>query len=169
MRLPNRKTTVTLLRLIHIVSGGFWAGAGMLMGWFVAPAARSAGPGAGPFMQALLKRKVTTVLVSAGIVTVGGGLWLWAIRRPTMTRWQDWALAIGAASAIVALTIGIGWQRPTTARMSALGSEIASGGAPPTPQQAGDLQALQGKVGRFASIISSLFAIALAGMALGGG
>jgi len=160
---------VILLRLIHIVSGAFWAGAAMLMGWFVAPAARAAGPAAGPFMQALLKRKVATVLVSAGVVTVGAGVWLWAIRRPTMTRWQDWALAIGAASAIVALAIGLGWQRPTTGKISALGAEIASGGSPPTPQQAAELQRLQGKVGSYASILSYLFAIALAGMALGGG
>jgi hypothetical protein len=160
---------VILLRLVHIVSGAFWAGAGMMMGWFVAPAARSAGPGAGPFMQALLKRKVTTVLVSAGFLTIGAGLWLWAIRGPTMTRWQDWALAIGAVSAIVALTIGIGWQRPAAAKISALGAEIASAGSPPTPQQAAEMQRLQGRVGRFASILSYLFAVALAGMALGGG
>ena len=160
---------MTLLRLIHIVSGGFWAGAGMMMGWFVAPAARSAGPGAGPFMQALLKRKVTTVLVSSGIVTVGAGLWLWAIRRPTMARWQDWALAIGAAAAVVALTIGIGWQRPIGARVSALGAEIAGAGSPPSPQQGAELARLQGRMGRFASILSYLFALALAGMALGGG
>lgn len=160
---------MTLLRLIHIVSGGFWAGAAMMMGWFVAPAARSAGPGAGPFMQALLKRKVTTVLVSTGFLTIGAGLWLWAIRRPTMTRWQDWALAIGAVSAIVALTIGIGWQRPTAAKVSVLGAEIAGAGSPPTPEQAAEMQRLQGKVGRFASILAYLFAVALAGMALGGG
>ena len=159
---------MTVLRLIHIVAGGFWAGAGILMGWFVAPAAKSAGPGAGPFMQALLKRKVPMILISSGVVTVGAGLWLWAIRQPTMSRWQDWALAIGALSAIVAITIGVGWQRPTGAKMMALGSQIAAGGSPPTPEQGAEMGRLQGKLARYGSTLSYLFAIALAGMALGG-
>jgi hypothetical protein len=159
---------VTVLRLIHIVAGGFWAGAGIMMGWFVAPAARSAGPGAGPFMQALLKRKITTVLITAGLITVGAGLWLWAIRQPTMSRWQDWALAIGAVCGIVAVTIGIGFQRPTGAKVQALGQQIATAGALPTPEQGAEMGRLQGKMAGYGSTIAYLFTIALAGMALGG-
>jgi hypothetical protein len=159
---------LTLLRLIHIVSGGFWAGAGILMGWFVAPAVRSAGPAAGPFLQALLRRRVITVLLTAGSVTVAAGLWLWSIRQPTMGRWQDWALAIGALSAISALTIGVGWQRPTIAKLQALGALIAGAGSPPTPEQTAEMGKIQGRLGRFGSILSYLFTIALAGMALGG-
>jgi hypothetical protein len=159
---------MTVLRLIHIVSGGFWAGAGILMGWFVAPAARAAGPGAAPFMQALLKRKVPMILIGTGAVTVAAGLWLWAIRRPTMSRWQDWALATGALAAVVAITIGVGWQRPTAAKMQALGEQIASGGAPPTPAQGQEAGRLQGKLAQYGSTIAYLFVVALAGMALGG-
>jgi hypothetical protein len=159
---------VTLLRLIHIVAGGFWAGGGILMGWFIGPAARAVGPAAGPFMQSLFKRRITTVLLTAGSVTVAAGLWLWAIRQPTMGRWQDWALAIGALSAITALTIGIGWQRPTIARIQALGAQIMDAGSPPTAEQAAEMGRLQGKMGLFGSTIAYLFAVALAGMALGG-
>lgn len=160
---------VTLLRLIHIVAGGFWAGAGILMGWFVAPAARSIGPGAGPFMQALLKRRVPTILISTGLVTIGAGLWLWAIRQPSMNRWQDWALAAGAVAAIAAVAIGITLQRPTAARMMALGQQIVAAGSPPTPEQGAEMGRLQGKLAVYGSTLSYLFAIALAGMALGGG
>lgn len=159
---------MTVLRLIHIVAGGFWAGAGIMMGWFVAPAARSVGPGAGPFMQALLKRKVPMILITSGLITIGAGLWLWAIRQPTMSRWQDWALALGALSAIVAVTIGIGLQRPTAAKVMALGQEIATAGAPPTPDQGAEMGRLQGKLAVYGSTLAYLFAIALAGMALGG-
>ena len=159
---------MTLLRLIHIVAGGFWAGAGILMGWFVAPSARSIGPAAGPFMQALLKRRITTVLLTAGSVTVAAGLWLWAIRQPAMGRWQDWALAIGAVSALAALTVGFGWQRPTGARIQVLGAQIMSAGSPPTTEQAAEMGTLQGKMGRYGSTIAYLFTVALAGMALGG-
>jgi hypothetical protein len=160
---------VTVLRLIHIVAGGFWAGAGILMGWFVAPAARSIGPGAGPFMQALLKRKVPTILIASGLVTIGAGLWLWAIRQPSMSRWQDWALAVGALAGISAVIVGITLQRPTAAKMMALGQQIASGGSPPTPEQGAEMGRLQEKLSAYGSTLSYLFAIALAGMALGGG
>jgi hypothetical protein len=159
---------VTLLRLIHIVAGGFWAGAAILMGWFVAPAARSVGPAAGPFMQALLKRRTTTVLLTTGSVTVAAGLWLWAIRQPTMGRWQDWAMAIGALSAIAALTIGIVLQRPTGSRMQALGAQMMNAGAPPTAEQSAEMAELQARLGRYGLTLAYLFTAALAGMALGG-
>lgn len=141
----------------------------MLMGWFVAPAARAAGPAAGPFMQALLKRKLTTTLITSGVVTVGAGIWLFAIRLPNMSRWQDWALAIGASAALVALVIGIGWQRPTAGKVQALGAQIASAGSPLTPEQGAEMGRLQAKLSRFGSTLSYLLALALAGMALGGG
>lgn len=140
----------------------------MLMGWFIAPAARAAGPAGGPFMQALLKKRVTIVLVVSGIITVGAGLWLWAMREPSMDRWQGQALAIGATSAIVALIIGIGWQRPTGAKVKALGAQIASGGGPPTAEQGAAMGQLQTKMSRLGSTIAYLLALALAGMALGG-
>lgn len=159
---------MTVLRLIHIVGGGFWAGAGILMGFFVAPTARSMGPAAAPFMQALLKRRVSMVLITSGLITVGAGLWLWAIRQPTMSRWQDWALAVGALSAIVAVTIGISLQRPTAHKVMDLGQQIASAGAPPTPEQGAEMGRLQGKLALYGSTLAYLFAIALAGMALGG-
>ena len=76
---------MTLLRLIHIVSGGFWAGAGILMGWFVAPAVRSAGPAAGPFMQALLRRRVITALLTAAGHRRSRIMAL-ELRQPTMGR-----------------------------------------------------------------------------------
>ena len=119
-------------------------------------------------MQALFKRKVTLVLITAGLVTVASGLWLWAIRRPTMSRWQDWALAIGALAAIVAVSIGIGLQRPTSQKVQALGAQIAASGSPPSPAQGAEMGRLQGNMGRYGSILSYLFVIALAGMALGG-
>ena len=140
----------------------------MLMGWFVAPTAQSVGPGAGPFMQALLKRRLPTILIATGLVTVAAGLWLWAIRLPSMSRWQDWALGIGAAAAIAGLIVGIGWQRPTAAKIQGLGTSIASAGTPPTPAQGAEMGRLQARMSRYGTANSYLMALALAGMALGG-
>lgn len=159
---------MAVLRLIHITAGVFWAGSAMLMGWFVAPAARAAGPGAGPFMQALLKKKVTVVLISAGLVTIGAGIWLWALRRPTMGRWQDWVLAIGALAAIVAIVLGIGFQRPTGSKLQALAATLASAGGPPTAEHGTEMGRLQARMSKLGSILAVLLVVAVAGMALGG-
>jgi hypothetical protein len=159
---------MALLRLVHIVAGGFWAGSVMLTGWFITPSAREAGPGAGPFMQALLKRRLPTVMIGAGTVTILAGIWLWAWTMPSLERWQGWAFAIGAVSAIVALIIGVGWQRPTAGKVQALGAEIAAGDGPPTPEQGAEMGRLQARMAGFASLLAVLLTITLAGMALGG-
>jgi hypothetical protein len=159
---------IATLRLIHIVAGGVWAGAAILMGWFITPTAREVGPPAGPFMQGLLKRNLTARLIGSGVVTVAAGLWLFALRAPTFARWQDYALAIGALAAIVALFIGITRQRPTGKRVQELGAAIAAGGGPPTAEQGAEMQSLQARMAGYGNIIAYLFVVALAGMALGG-
>lgn len=164
----RNRIVIATLRVVHIVAGAFWAGAAMLMGWYIAPTAREVGPPAGPFMQGLLKRNLTSTLIGAGVVTVGAGLWLFAIRMPTFARWQDWALAVGALAAIVALLIGVTMQRPTGKKMQELGAAIASGGGPPTPEQGAQMQGLQARMANYGNVIAILFTLALAGMALGG-
>lgn len=159
---------IATLRVIHIVAGGFWAGAVILMGWFVAPTAREVGPAAGPFMQGLLKRNLTARLIETGAVTVVAGLWLFALRAPTFARWQDWALTIGAVAALVAFFIGVTRQRPTGKRVQELGAAIASAGGPPTPEQGAEIQSLQARMAGYGNVMAYLFVVALAGMALGG-
>lgn len=159
---------IATLRVIHIVAGGFWAGAVILMGWFVAPTAREVGPPAGPFMQGLLKRNLTARLIESGAVTVVAGLWLFALRAPTFARWQDWALTIGAVAALVAFFIGVTRQRPTGKKVQELGAAIASAGGPPTPEQGAEMQSLQARMAGYGNVMAYLFVVALAGMALGG-
>lgn len=160
---------VTLLRLFHIVFGGFWAGAAILMGWMVVPTAREVGPGSAPLMQGLLKRRLTTILIGSGVVTVIAGIGLWALRPPSFGRWQGYALAIGALAALIAISIGFTMQRPTARKVQALGAAIAAGGGPPTQEQGAEMARLQARMAGFGNLLAYLFAVALAGMALGGG
>lgn len=159
---------VAILRVIHVVFGGFWAGAAILMGWLVTPTARAVGPGAAPLMQGLLKRHLSTILVGSGLVTVAAGLGLWVLRPPFFGSWQGYALALGALSAVVALVIGISLQRPTGAKIEALGDAIAAAGSPPTQEQGAEMARLQAKMAGFGSLLAYFFAAALAGMALSG-
>ena len=119
-------------------------------------------------MQGLLKRNLTARLIGSGVVTVAGGLWLFALKAPTFARWQDYALTIGALAAIVALLIGIIRQRPTGKRVQELGAAVATAGGPPTAEQAAEMQSLQAKMAGYGNVIAYLFVVALAGMALGG-
>jgi hypothetical protein len=107
-------------------------------------------------------------MIGSGVVTVLAGLWLWAIRMPSLDRWQGWALAVGALSAVVALVIGIGWQRPTAKKVQVLGAAIAASGSPPTPEQGVEMGRLQARMAGYGSTLAYLLALALAGMALGG-
>lgn len=159
---------VAILRLIHIVFGGFWAGAAMLMGWMVIPAAREVGPPSAPLMQGLLRRRLSTILVGSGAISVIAGLWLWALRPPSFGIWQGYALAVGALAAIVAISIGIFLQRPTAKQVQTLGAAIAAGGGPPSQEQGAEMNRLQGRMARYGNLLAYLFAIALAGMALSG-
>ena len=81
-------------------------------------------------------------------------------------RWQDFALALGALAAIAALTIGIALQRPTGDKLRKLGESLA--GQPPNAEQAAEMGRLQGKMASYGNTLAYLFAISLAGMALGG-
>jgi hypothetical protein len=159
---------VAVLRLIHIVFGAFWAGGTMLLGWLAIPNARALGPAAAPFMQGLLKRRLSTIMLTSGLITIAAGLTLWILRPPSFATWQGYALAIGALAAIVGISIGIGFQLPTGRKVKALGDAIAAGGGPPSAEQGMEMGQLQAKMGTYGNILAYLFAIALAGMALSG-
>jgi hypothetical protein len=155
-----------LLRLIHIGAGVFWAGGAMIMGWFVAPSARRAGPASGPFMQALLKARLADIMFGSAVVTVLAGIWLLFATGGPRSGWQGWALNLGALSALTAITVGGIVQRPTAAKIQKLGEAIAGGS--PTPDQVAEMGSLQGRMGRVASTTALLVAVAVAGMAIGG-
>ena len=158
------------IRLLHIAAGVFWAGGAMLMGWFIAPSARKTGPAAGPFMQTLLRARVADYMFGAAVVAVGAGLWLFfATGGVRSGSWQGWALNLGALAGITAIVVGSTVQRPTAAKIQRLGGAVAAAGAPPTPEQAAELGQLQARMGAAASTTALLVAVAVVGMALGGG
>jgi hypothetical protein len=158
------------IRLLHIAAGVFWAGGAMLMGWFIAPSAKRTGPAAGPFMQTLLKARVADYMFGAAVVAVAAGLWLFfstgGVRTGSL---QGWALNLGALAGITAILVGGIVQRPTGAKIQQLGGAVAAAGGPPTQEQAADMGRLQARMGSAASTTALLVAIAVVGMALGGG
>lgn len=121
---------VIVLRLIHIVGGMFWVGATMFMTFFLAPVLAGMGPGAGPVMAGLARRRLMTILPVAAILTILSGVRLMMIVsggfqaayfRSPVGRTFAW----GGTIAIVAFVFGMLISRPAMIRAAALGQEMA--------------------------------------------
>src|SRR5215211_7768326 len=125
-----------VLRVVHIISGVFWAGAVMVMAWFVLPASQALGPSGGAFMQQLMFRQRLRVFVGVAMgLTILSGLtmytWLametdgaWARSRMGVT------LGVGAVAAIIAGGIGGAVIGRVGGKMAALAAKIQASGSP---------------------------------------
>ena len=163
--------TVTLvLRLLHIVSGVFWAGAVFLMVGFVFPSVRDAGPGGAPFMQQIQRRRLPVFMNGAAGLTMLSGLILYG-RAVAMTD-GAWArtnaamvFGIGGVATIIAAIIGGAFVSRSGIRLGKLGEAIQASGRPPSPEQMAEMKALQAKMGKAMRIVALLLLIAVVAMA----
>lgn len=156
-----------IARVIHIGGAVVWAGGALFVALFVTPAARSAGPGAAPFMAALTRGRLATVMTWASLLTVGSGFWLWVLvfdGAPPSTL-EGVAITVGAVAGLAALAVALGRQLPTIRGMRAVLDEI--GGNPPTDDQAGRMMALRSRMMTNGNVLAALVATAVVGMALG--
>jgi hypothetical protein len=161
-----------VFRALHIVASIAWGGAVFLFVVYVQPSAASIAPAGAPFMRELLARRrmVDGILALAATTIVAGGFLYWH-DVDVAGSFGDWIessvggwLTVGAVSAITAFLIGLTVTRPNVQRMLALGARIAEGGGQPTPEQAGELAATQGRLKLAARV--SLGLVAFAGFAM---
>jgi len=161
-----------LLRLVHILSGVFWVGGFLLFARFIFPSARALGPAAGPFMEQLVGvRKLPNALISCGVLTILSGIGLYAhdsagFRSEWMSSSTGTVFGLGALMAITALVIGVTVNAPVARRLSALSGQVQSQGGPPTPEQAGEMQRLQQRLGAVVPVVMVLLLLATVAMAL---
>jgi hypothetical protein len=156
------------LNLVHVASAFIWAGGALFIALFVSRAAQAAGPGAGPFMGALLTRtRLADVMLWASLLTVGSGAWMWGrnFGGGMPGGWRGAALAVGALAGLGALGLGLVRQRPTILSMQGLVVEMA--GNPPSEPQAARMGELRGRMTQYGNALAVLVGIAIAGMALG--
>jgi len=140
-----------VFRIVHITAGVLWVGSVFLFSAFVAPAAEAIAPAGAPLMGELLgKRRLVDRIIGLGAITVVGGLFLYWHDWHLFPSFGDWlssrfggTLTIGMVSALIALGIGGSITRPNVRRMLALGVEVAASGAPPTPEVAAQIGAMQ--------------------------
>ena len=154
-------TYMVVFRILHIVAGVFWVGSVYFLVVFVQPSAAAIGPAAAPFMGELLnKRKLVDRIIGIAAFTVVAGLFLY---------WRDWhllypsfgkfvtsrfggALTIGAVASLIALAVGVFGTRPTLQRFFAVAGPVAASGAPPSPEVAAEMAALQGRLKLYARV-----------------
>jgi uncharacterized membrane protein len=144
---------IVILRVLHIFTGVFWAGAVFMLVRFVMPAAAASGPEGGRFMRRLaVERGLSRALVAAGLTTVLAGLaLLWidsgGFGAGFMGTGMGVTLSIGALAGIGAVATGIR-SGMTVGSLARMGATVEAQGGPPSPEQATELQRLQVRLAR---------------------
>ena len=158
-----------VLRVLHVVSGVFWAGTSFFIVLVLQPVVDRSGPEGERFLQRLfIEGNLSRTLAIAGGSTILLGLGLFAIVSSGFH--ADWilsrhglAIALGAAAAIAAGFVG-GTSGRTGQQMVALGNAIAAGGAPPSAEQLAELERLRARLHGSARITAVLLLVAVLGM-----
>lgn len=163
---------IYVLRLVHILSGVFWVGSVMFTALLLTPTLRAVGPGAGPIMNQLVKvRKLPMVMMMSALLTMAAGIWLLMIDSALqpgvwMKSGTGMTFGAGAVFAILAFAVGMAVNLPTSKRIAAIGSTAAARGGPPTPEEQGELQRLQGRLATASLIVTVLLVLATGAMAI---
>jgi uncharacterized membrane protein len=147
------------LRLIHIVTGVFWVGAGLMLTFFIVPTASANAENGQKFVQHLMsKTRISMVLAAAGGSSVLAGILLYAIDSNGFTSaWMSSSagigFGIGGAFGIIAFIFGVMISR-NNAALGRLGAQIQG---QPTPEQLSQIASIR----RNLSIVSPINAWSL--------
>ena len=161
-----------ILRLVHILSGAFWAGTAIFTAAFLIPTIRALGPQGGPVMRHIAQvRKLPIYFMVAGILTVLSGIGLYSISSGGFS--NSWmrsgpgiTFGIGAALAILAMLVGIFVASPSAKRAGELAAAMGASGGKPTPDQTAEMQRLQARMGMASASGALLLTGATAAMAV---
>jgi uncharacterized membrane protein len=168
----NGSVGITVLRLIHILSGAFWVGAIVFMAGFLMPALRAVGPAGGPVMQQLAQvRRFPIYMMAAVILTVLSGIALYwrdsnGFSGPWIHSGPGRVFGLGGVLAIIAAAIGMAVASPTAKRMGALAASIHNAGRPPSPDQVAQMQQLQSRMISATRLVAALVVLAVSAMAV---
>lgn len=121
---------IIVLRFVHIVGGIFWVGAMFMNSFFLFPTLAEVGPGAGPIMAGLQRRKFMSILPIVAVITMLAGARLMYIGSSSSNgayfhSSMGRTLATGATAAVIAFLIGMFVSRPAAMRVGKLGAAIA--------------------------------------------
>ena len=142
----------SIIRYIHILSAVFWGGAIFVLNFFLFPAIKASGPDGGKFMQQFSKaNSFPQVMTIVGAITIITGiivLWHFSanFNSAFMGSKAGILLSLGGLSGLAAYLHGIFINRPTIQKISNIGEEISKSGAPPSPEQAKQIEKLRNRI-----------------------
>jgi hypothetical protein len=145
---------LAILILLHVFFAILWGGGAIAMGFFVVPSVLEAGPGGGPVLAGVLKRKFPVLMTGSAVIVLLTGIRLYMLNftGAWLTTPRGIVLTLGAIVGLGAFFIGVFVQRPVAARLGALGAEVAAKGGPPSPEQAKEMEAVRTRLGKVARI-----------------
>lgn len=159
-----------VLRLIHILGGIFWVGAGIFTTFFLMPALKDSGPAAAQVMMGLQRRKLLVVMPLVAILTILTGIRLLMIASrnfgPEFFNLPSGKVFAGSGLlALLAFIVGMAVQRPSMSKVANLNSMAVSDEVNRT-RILEEIQAIQKRVVLAGRVTTILIAIAAAGMAV---
>ena len=163
---------VIALRLIHVLSGIFWVGSLLFIAGLLMPAVRAAGAAGGAVMGHIVQvRKLHQFMMGASLLVILSGFGLvYELAGPLGFQWfavgMGRAIGVGALLTLVATALGLAVNAPTAQRIAKLAAGFQAAGRPPTPDEASQMQALQGRLSRAAIAVTVLLVLAAACMAV---
>jgi uncharacterized membrane protein len=144
------------LILLHVFFAILWAGGAITAGFFIIPAVLESGPAGGSVMGGVVRRRFPIIMTASGVVVVLTGLRLYMMRFSL-----DWLgtthgilLSIGVLAGLAAFVIGVLAQKPTVDKMGALGAKLAAAGAPPSPEDAAEMERLRSRLGKLGRVLA---------------
>ncbi|HUF12664.1 MAG TPA: hypothetical protein VMN78_06175 [Longimicrobiales bacterium] len=165
-------TEFFVLRLVHVVGGMFWVGAGLFNFVWLGPALAQAGPAAGAIMLSLRRRRLFVVLPTVALLTILSGLRLMQLTSNDFSAayfrtGPGATFSAAGAAAILAFLLGLTLAMPAQKRMAALGASLASAAdeaARAAPRA--EMARLQRRMGVLGPVVTALLVIAAVGMAV---
>jgi uncharacterized membrane protein len=162
-----------VFRFLHIVAGVLWVGSAFLFVGFIGPSAAEVGPSAGPLLTAAVKkRRVARVILALGAITVIAGWVMWLRNLDNAGSLGDWVgsnyglgLTIGGVLATVAAFVGWTGVGANVERLVDLGDQVATSGAPPTPEQQARMDGLGREIEKHGKMDLVLLLLAVTAMA----
>jgi uncharacterized membrane protein len=161
-----------VLRLVHILGGMIWVGAGVFNAFFLLPALGQAGPAAGQVIAGLQRRRLFTILPIVALLTILSGVRLMQITSANFSpAWFNSApgrtYAWSGVAAIVGFLVGVVIARPAAMRVARAGATLAATTDPATRAPlAARLEAIR-RTSVIANAVSvSLVVLAAAGMSV---
>ena len=161
-----------ILRVIHITTGVFWAGAAIMLAYFLLPATAASGPeGSRVMRQLAMTNNFPMVMNVAAVLNILSGLMLYdSMSNHFQAEWihstHGMTLTIGGLAALVAFFMGFTINRPAGMRMAEIGKAIAASGGKPNESQAAEMAAIGKKLTKTTKRIAVFLIIAVLTMSM---